>query len=241
MAEGPFPTAAPQEDTPWVSVSDLMSGLMLVFLFIAIVFMLYVQKDRDRYAEVAEQYSATQLDIEDALREAFPEGNPHGAHVVEGALIIRFLDEDAGYGPAQESVPPRFAARLGPFMDQLLEIIETPDFKGHVIELRIEGHTSSDWANSTPREAYLRNMHLSQARALNVLQHVMGLPRVTDVPATESWLQSILRANGMSSSQRILLADNTEDANNSKRVEFRIVTDADKRMQELLNLGTVRP
>ncbi len=240
MAEGPFRSDAPQEDTPWVSVSDLMSGLMLVFLFIAIVFMLNVQKDRDRYTAVAEQYSETQLEIEEALREAFPKGNPHGAQVVEGALIIRFLDEDAGYSPAQESVPPSFAAKLGPFMAKLLEIIETPRYREHVVELRIEGHTSSDWAHASPREAYLRNMDLSQARALNVLRHVMALPRVVDTPATESWLQSILRANGMSSSQRILLADNTEDASNSKRVEFRIVTDADRRMQELLELSTVR-
>lgn len=243
MAEVPFPSASPQEDTPWVSVSDLMSGLMLVFLFIAIAFMLNAEAQKrvsqakhDQYANVAEQYSQTQLKLDEDLRATFPDGNPHGAQVIEGALIIRFLDKDAGYAPAQETVPPSFADKLGPFMEELLQIIETPAYKKHIVELRIEGHTSSDWYGSSAREAYLRNMDLSQARALNVLRHVMGLERVTGSPNTEEWLQSILRANGMSSSQR-LFDGNKEDLNRSKRVEFRIVTDAETRMQELLTFG----
>lgn len=35
----------------WMSISDIMSGLMMVFMFIAIAFMLQQQKTVQEYAE----------------------------------------------------------------------------------------------------------------------------------------------------------------------------------------------
>ena len=236
MADNPFVQRTSSEDTPWVSVSDLMSGLMLVFLCIAVLFMREVKQDRDRYADVAEQYSETRVGIQEALEEAFPTGNPEGAEVIPGALIIRFLDKDAGYADAQETVPLGFKQKLEPFTTKLLDILESDDFKDHVVELRIEGHTSSGWANSTAQQAYLKNMDLSQARSLNVLKYILALPRVTGQPKTEQWLKQVVRANGMSSSALLPSAE-AEDPAQSKRVEFRIVTDADKRLESLLSLG----
>lgn len=237
VSDGPFPQAKAEEDTPWVSVSDLMSGLMLVFLCIAVLFMREVKEDRDRYADVAEQYAKVRLDIEDELKREFPKNNAHGAQLVEGELIIRFLDDDAGYRSGKSEVPEKFKRKLGPFMTALIDILEDRRFKEHIVELRIEGHTSSDYAAPTPLERYLANMALSQQRALHVLEYVMGLARVGQKAETRTWLQSILRANGMSSSKLRYGADGLEDKKASKRVEFRIVTDADKRMEELLDLA----
>lgn len=39
-------TGAADESGHWMSVSDLMSGLMIVFLFIAVVFMRHVESTR---------------------------------------------------------------------------------------------------------------------------------------------------------------------------------------------------
>ena len=44
----------------WLTVSDLMAGLMMVFLFIAIVFMRNISIERDKIKDVAEtQYIST--------------------------------------------------------------------------------------------------------------------------------------------------------------------------------------
>ena len=37
----------------WISVSDLMSGLMMVFLFISVAFMRHVMIERDKIKQVA--------------------------------------------------------------------------------------------------------------------------------------------------------------------------------------------
>ena len=43
----------------WLSISDMMSGLMMVFLFIAVVFMQQVHKDKAAMVEIASTYEDT--------------------------------------------------------------------------------------------------------------------------------------------------------------------------------------
>ena len=63
----------------------------------------------------------------------------------------------------------------------------------------------------------------------------MNLPPVAAV--WESWLKARLTANGLSSSRLVLKPNGTEDETRSRRVEFRVVTDADKELREILELA----
>ena len=45
-----------QQEAQWISLSDLMTGLMMLFMLIAIAFMLKVQADEARRKHEAEQY-----------------------------------------------------------------------------------------------------------------------------------------------------------------------------------------
>ena len=53
----------------WLTVSDLMAGLMMVFLFIAIAFMRHVSIERDKIKDVAVAYQQNQVAIFDALND----------------------------------------------------------------------------------------------------------------------------------------------------------------------------
>ncbi|NMV28570.1 OmpA family protein, partial [Vibrio parahaemolyticus] len=55
----------------WMSVSDLMAGLMMVFLFISVALMRDAMVERDKIKEVAETYQKTQQAIYIALLEEF--------------------------------------------------------------------------------------------------------------------------------------------------------------------------
>lgn len=55
----------------WLTVSDLMAGLMMVFLFIAIVFMMNTQKENDKIKDVAVAYQQNQVAIYEALQTEF--------------------------------------------------------------------------------------------------------------------------------------------------------------------------
>ena len=74
-------------------------------------------------------------------------------------------------------------------------------------------------------------MELSQDRTRSVLRFVLdtvneGEPR--------EWTRRHLTANGLSSSQPILV-DGAEDPAASRRVEFRVRTDAERQLREILD------
>ena len=55
----------------WISISDMMSGLMLVFLFIAISFMVKVEEQMQVMKDIAIEYRDTKANLNEALFEKF--------------------------------------------------------------------------------------------------------------------------------------------------------------------------
>ena len=64
-----------------------------------------------------------------------------------------------------------------------------------------------------------------------MLEYVLGL---SDVEDQKRWLKAHFTANGLSSAKLILNPDGSEDADNSRRVEFNVRTNADARIAEIL-------
>ena len=100
-----------------------------------------------------------------------------------------------------------------------------------IAEIRIEGHTSSEWSeDASPEEAYILNMELSQDRTRSVLQYVLQIPAIS---SNRSWIRQYLTANGLSSSKLITHLDSTENIEESRRVEFRVRTNAEKQLEKI--------
>jgi outer membrane protein OmpA-like peptidoglycan-associated protein len=129
---------------------------------------------------------------------------------------------------------PDFKGILDDFFPRYVRILTSPKCRDAINEIRIEGHTSSDWTGAaSPDDAYLHNMELSQARTRSTLLYVLMLPQVRgDV----DWLRRLVTANGLSSSRLILDASGKEDAARSRRVEFKIRTDAETRIAKILEV-----
>jgi len=52
MKPGEIFNSSSKQDDQWMSVSDLMTGLMIIFLFISISFIRDIRIDRDRIQEI---------------------------------------------------------------------------------------------------------------------------------------------------------------------------------------------
>jgi outer membrane protein OmpA-like peptidoglycan-associated protein len=237
VAEGPFPAPRSPEGEEWISVSDLMSGLMLVFLCVAV---LYLRKQE----QVAREYQEVRTELAEAMRKEFDDEELRrwGAELDQSGLVVRFVDQENQFDSGKHVLNNDFEIALGEFFPQFVSVLEHEKIRKHIVEVRIEGHTSSDYngPDGKPlgkRDAYLANMALSQQRAHSVLSFVIALPGVDT--AWSTWLGPVLRANGLSSSVPILVSDGphagSEDHLRSKRVEFRIVTDAEDRMREIVD------
>lgn len=62
-----------QANREWISISDMMAGLMMVFLFIAVLFMSEVQKEQKVIKEIAESYQNIQQQLYRDLNQEFKE------------------------------------------------------------------------------------------------------------------------------------------------------------------------
>lgn len=223
---------ADEEGAHWISVSDLMAALMMVFLLVSVVFMVIVQKESERMREVAEIYLDLRQKLYQDLLEEFEADLPRWGAQLTPDLVISFQDSGVLFEVGSSQLRPAFEAILNDFFPRYVRVITSADYHEDIEEVRIEGHTSRDWTNAkSANEAYINNMRLSQERTRSSLEYVINLPAVTK---EQEWLKQNLTANGLSSSQPIYNSDGSENNELSRRVEFRVRTDADSRIRAIL-------
>ncbi len=221
-----------EQEGHWVAVTDLMAGLMMVFLLISVVFMINVELQRKKITDVAILYDhlRTQL-YEDLLEEFSPDLARWGAEV-KPDLTFRFNKTELMFAKAESSLNSEFKTILADFFPRYLKIITAQKYREDILEVRIEGHTSSGWMGASSEDsAYIYNMALSQARTRSTLAYVLFLP---DVASDKKWLRKYLTANGLSSSKVIMDKNQIENSERSRRVEFKIRTDAEGKIATIL-------
>ncbi len=221
-----------EQEGHWVAVSDLMAGLMMVFLLISVVFMINVERQRKKITDVAILYDhlRTQL-YEDLLKEFSPDLEAWGAEV-NPDLTFRFNKTELMFAKGESVLNDPFKVILADFFPRYLNIITAKKYREDILEVRIEGHTSSAWFGAGSEDkAYIYNMALSQARTRSTLAYVLFLPEVTQ---EKKWLRTYLTANGLSSAKVIMDENNQENSESSRRVEFKIRTDAEGKIATIL-------
>ena len=222
-----------EQEEHWVSVSDLMAGLMMVFLFIAIALMNHAQVERDKIKEVAVAFQENQVAIYEALVVEFEKDlKQWDAEIDRESLTFTFKSPDILFQTGRSELNPKYKDLLADFFPRYLRVLSP--YQKSISEVRIEGHTSSDWNHLPEDEAYFGNMALSQARTRAVLNYVYLLPVISD---QKGWMKSHLAAVGLSSSKAIYLPDGSEDEISSKRVSFRVITNADIKIKSILQGG----
>jgi outer membrane protein OmpA-like peptidoglycan-associated protein len=224
------------EETHWIPLSDLMTGLMVMFLLIAVTYMMRVEADSDQVKQVAIAYNEIKDALFEDLRSEFKDDLPKWkAELIKDDLSIRFTEPEVLFAAGSSELKPEFRDILSDFFPRYVRILTSAKYQGSITEVRIEGHTSSDWIGvTTPEDAYFRNMELSQARTRSALAYALSLPQVG---GQRDWLRRYLTANGLSSSRPVFDPSGAEDAARSRRVEFRIRTDAETRIAKILEVS----
>lgn len=224
---------APQQ-THWIPLADLMTGLMMVFLLVAVTYMVKVEAAARQVKEIAVLYEQKRTDLYRDLKKEFERDLPRWKAEIYPDMTVRFEEPDVLFRTGSTELAPRFKNILDDFFPRYIKILESRKYKDGIREIRIEGYTSSIWETArSEQEAYFQNMRLSQDRTRSALEYVLGLPAITNDLA---WLRSHITANGLSSSKRILKPDGSEDYAQSQRVEFRVRTDAESRIARIIEL-----
>jgi len=221
-----------QVDDNWVSVSDLMSGLMMIFLLISITYMIDSKNKTEELKQIAEQYRQQKHALYLELTQEFEHDfNRWGAEIKDD-LSIRFKEPKILFGVGSYTLNTKFKDILADFFPRYIKIISNKKYKKNIREIRIEGHTSSEWGSDTNQtDAYFHNMELSQSRTRTTLKYVLTLDGVKhDI----DWLMRYMTANGLASSRPVYDIMGKEDTERSKRVEFRIINNAAAYIDKIL-------
>ena len=133
------------------------------------------------------------------------------------------------FARGSDELQDRFKSILDDFFPRYVRLLASR-FPKEISEVRIEGHTSSEFGALPSGEAFLKNMELSQDRTISVLKYSFGLREVT---LHTKWMRDHITALGLSSA-RLILQGGEENRTKSRRVEFAIRTNTKDVLLRLL-------
>jgi outer membrane protein OmpA-like peptidoglycan-associated protein len=229
-------------NSEWMSISDMMSGLMLVFLFISISFMIQVQSDKDKMKDIAQSYKDTKVNLNEDLHSEFLEDMKKWDASITKDNTIVFHSPEVLFEVNKSAISEDFKAILDDFFPRYLKILISKKYKDNIQDMKVEGHTSNDWISSISKEKiYLKNMQLSQKRAYIVLSYCYSLDNDL-VKQNRLWLEKYFRANGMAFAKLKYKDINSTivDQKSSRRVEFSVQMKTEDKIYEVLKINNER-
>ena len=242
------------EETTWLSLSDMMTVLMVLFMILAIFIALNATRTLSKVIGVVDLFieSENQLcdDLKDKLYKNF---NKSDLKISCEPIRITFINEKYKFEHNEYKLNNEFKTTLRKFFPIYLDIInewhyvntkgEKIDLSSMIDEVRIEGHTDSAGKPGTStNDKYMYNMGLSQRRSKAVLNFVFNKKELPSLRPKYQWMRDTLTANGLSFSRRLNTnaepydysdQNQVEDKKASRRIEIKLRTKARELIKEL--------
>lgn len=212
-----------EENAFSLSTGDLMAGLLFIFILLLMGALLQVQEKAEEDEQVVRKYDQIKTQLYIDLQDEFKDDLKVWRATVDSTLCIRFQEPAMLFDNDKAELKPLFKDILNDFFPRYIKVLSRPEYRENIVEIRIEGHTDSNGG-------YFHNMELSQNRTRSVLEYCFGLMTREQI----IWAKGLITANGLSSSQPILV-HGIEDKSLSRRVEFRVRTNAEKHLEDIAN------
>jgi outer membrane protein OmpA-like peptidoglycan-associated protein len=232
----------------WMSVSDLMTGLMVIFLFVAVAYMMRANQlikqkedeEKTRKNDLTE-YVDTKNKLHEELQKTFKEQIGNNLLSINSDLSMRFSRAETLFERGEWKVNDNFSATLQDVMPIYLNVLLHDSLRTHIKEVRIEGHTDTTPYPSLDSDPYLANLILSQRRSREVVRSIRKICAEHfngyDQKQIEEWITAVGYSythaldedgNYISESYRPISNDR------SRRVEIRIITDDYRVLKEVV-------
>jgi chemotaxis protein MotB len=237
-----------EETSYWLSYSDMMAALLLIFILI-ISFTLLQSKSQ---YESKEQELSQQQDIIKEQEELLAEQQDELDRIIgirsdliealhdefNGSDLNVLIDAQTGaitfdasvlFDVGNSELKDEGREFLKSFIPRYCSVLLQDEYKDYVSEIIIEGHTDT---NGT----YLYNLELSQQRAFSVatfcLTESSGVLSTSEIDV----LRTVLTANGRSYSNPIYNDDGTVNLSASRRVEFKFRLKDEEMIDEMVHI-----
>ena len=199
-----------------------MAGLLFIFILLLMGALLQVQEKAEQDEEIVKRYDRIKTQLYIDLQDEFKKDLTVWRATIDSTLCIRFQEPAMLFDEGKDILKPKFKDILDDFFPRYIAVLSRPQYRDNIEEIRIEGHTNTNGD-------YYSNMKLSQDRTRAVLQYCFSLMTEKDI----DWLKGLVTANGLSSSHLILTQNGEENKDLSRRVEFRVRTNAEKQLEDI--------
>ena len=216
----------------WMSVSDLMTGLMVIFLFVSIAYMVRANKLIEQQKNELIEYVDTKNKLYEELHETFRQQVGDSTLAINNDLSMRFAKAESLFDNGRYNVSPHFENTLEKIIPAYMEVLLHDSLRTHIKEIRVEGHTDTHPFGSKDDDPYFSNLDLSQKRAREVVKCVRRICAETVDEESQRQIEKWLTAVGYSYTHALdsdgnYVSESGKEINmdRSKRVEIRIITD----------------
>lgn len=228
----------------WVSLSDIMTGLMIIFLFIAVSYMVEVKEKDGKIDDVLNVYAQTKENLYEEIKTQFGDNFTKWQVEFDKDLSIKFTNPDILFSSGSYNINSYFEEILNEFLPKYFDIVKQSKYKDKIAEIRIEGHTDDAPIYSYGNDSYMGNIRLSQMRSAAVLQFFRQTKYFGNLSTTDKeYLEYLLTANGLSYGRA--LDDNKKltfiskkgiNQKYSRRVEFKIIPATEQLIEKISEL-----
>ncbi|MDE6958446.1 MAG: hypothetical protein K2O80_02680, partial [Helicobacter apodemus] len=141
----------------WISISDMMAGIMMIFLLVAVSYMVVISSTEKRLAlqnaellelnrqmsDIAKTHQNLQVKLYNDLIAEFSNNLEEWNAEIDTDNTVRFREPDILFDQGQKVVKIRFKEILDDFFPRYIKILSQEKYKDDIEEIRIEGHTST--------------------------------------------------------------------------------------------------
>jgi len=192
-----------------MGLADMMSALMMTFMFISIAFL----------AQLEQSHITFTKELNTALHDEFDQDMVRWKAEITGDNVVRF---HAPFLLGSTTIPDGFKGVLREFCPRYIKVLVQDEFIDGIQEVKVEGHTSKGWNNRTnPEDSFIKNIELSQQRAINVLSFCYLLED-PNISLKREWLEKYFHANGLASSKPVFIEGHIS-TDLSRRVDFMVI------------------
>lgn len=215
------PTAGEPLDH-WMMYSDLMAGLVMVFiLFLAVTIVSYHQQLKAKEARI-NQLLGVQSSIVHSLERKFQKS--HLTMQIDPSTGSILFASDVLFGFNSYQLSPQGQQDLQAFIPAYISVLLSPRYRSDISAIIVKGYTDR-------QGTYLYNLNLSQRRALAVVNYIFspGFPPVPyrallkqDITAEGRSFNDPVYVNGQysaSASRRVIFAFRLKSAQIMKAVQ----------------------
>jgi chemotaxis protein MotB len=209
-------------DNFWISYSDLMAGLLFVFILVVgavVIKYRYIATELTKTKEHIQKLTGVKSQVIMKLKQKL--GNKIKIDPKTGSISI---PGDILFGQGEYQLKDSAKEELRVVLGEYLEVLLTDqEIKKNIDRIIIEGHTNTDGD-------YLYNLELSQKRALEVMNFIFQLK-----PNIQNDLREYVTASGRSYSD-VIIVNGQEDKYASRRIEIQFRLKNDGAISEISRL-----